>query len=393
MRVRTIELRILGLGLTGLWIAAFALVLLGYRPGGPIDLLVGVAAAGPIPVAIAAVVWPPVARGNRAFASIAWLAVGAMLLLIPSLGDLITQLARGGPQTLLPSAEAAYPWLVALAATSWFAGLGIARRRLGETALRRRRLRAGTAIGLALVVATGSAFSVAAVVNEVALGNRPSSASRFGPTDPALPLPDCGDPVTYGSTARVELLMDASVDGRRTGQVTLDGVRNGSDVRWTGFAATQVTIGQQGMTRVGGSAWILRPGTPWTGVQLRRADGQDLDRQLVAVALTPDNRAVAEDRGTSFVEGARAHHCRIPVDGATLRDALPEVNLLVGGEDISRWRGYLDFWVFADAEVGQVDGQLNGPATGLAEGALTATIRFRLTAVDRDEPVTVSPPS
>ena len=66
MRVRTIELRILGLALTALWTAAFLLVLLGYRPGGPIDLAVGLAAIGPIVVAVLAVAWPPVARGSPA---------------------------------------------------------------------------------------------------------------------------------------------------------------------------------------------------------------------------------------------------------------------------------------------------------------------------------------
>ena len=184
MRVRTIELRILAAALAGLWLAAFGLILVGYRPGGPADILVGIAAAGPILIAVAALLWPPVARGDRAFAVIAWLALGAMLLLVPSLGGLLTQLGGRGPQTLLPSLEAAYPWILALVATGVFAGLGIARRRLGDTALRRRRLGMGTVFGLAMVLAAGSAFSTAAIVNELALDNRPAIASRFGPTDP-----------------------------------------------------------------------------------------------------------------------------------------------------------------------------------------------------------------
>ena len=97
-------------------------------------MLVGIAAAGPILIAIAAVAWPPVARGDRAFAAIAWLALVAMLLLVPSIAGLVTQLVGRGPQTLLPSFEAAYPWLVALFATALFAGLGLARRRLGGAA-------------------------------------------------------------------------------------------------------------------------------------------------------------------------------------------------------------------------------------------------------------------
>lgn len=392
MRVRTIELRILAATLAGMWIAACALVLVGYRPGGPADVAVGLALAGPILVALAGVVWPPVARGDRAFASIAWLGLGAILLLLPSLAGIAGQLAAGGPQTLLPSAEAAYPWLLALLATGWFAGLGIARRRLGETALRRRRLVLGTAIGTGLVVVTGSTFTVAAVANELALRDRPVASSRFGPTDPEAELAACSDLLWPGATARVELRMDTEVDSLRTGQVVIGGIRDGADVRWTGFAATRATLGQHGITRVGDRAWSRQPGTSWQPIPLGSAAGQDLDRQLVVAALTSDNRAAAEDRGLAYIEGARARHCRIPIDGATLRAALPAINLLVGGVDVSRWRGELDWWVFADGELGMVDGQVSGPATGIAEDALIATLRLRLTAVDRGRPVSVQPP-
>src|SRR5215218_1798655 len=157
----------LGVALTTLWAAAFLLVLFGYRPGGPVDVAVGLAAIGPILIALAAVAWPPVAHGDRAFAGIAWLALGAILLLVPSLAGLVQQLEGRGPQTLLPSAEAAYPWLLALLATGLFAGLGIARRRLGGTAVRRRRLVVGSALGTGLVLVTESAFGAAALVNEL----------------------------------------------------------------------------------------------------------------------------------------------------------------------------------------------------------------------------------
>lgn len=388
-----IELRILAAALAGLWIAAFALVLFGYRPGGPVDLAVGVAAGGPIVIAAAAVRWPPVAHGDRAFAGIAWLALGAILLLLPSLQGLVAQLAGRGPQTLLPSLEAAYPWLLALLGTSLFAGLGIARRRLGETALRRRRLLLGSGIALVMVLVAGAAFTTAAVVNELALGNRPSIASQFGPTDPTLETPPCGGPMVPGPTARLELRMDAAIDGQRSGQVLISGIRDGADVRWTGYAATRLTLGQHGIARIGDRAWKLEPNAIWTAATPDQASGRDLDRQLMAVALTMGNRAVAEDRGLAFIEGARARHCRIAIDGRTLRLSLPEIDLLVGETDVSRWRGVLDFWVFADGQLGQADGQLSGPATGLADGALLATIRFRLTAVDRGLPILVLAPA
>jgi len=393
VRVRGIELRILGVALAGLWFAAFGLVLLGYRPGGPVDILVGISAVGPLLVAMAAVRWPPVANGDRAFAAIAWLALGAMLLLVPSLAGLVSQLAGRGPQTLLPSLEAAYPWLLALVATGLFAGLGITRRRLGGAAVRRRRLATGIVTGLVLVVLAGTAFASAAIINELALSGRPAIASRFGPVDPTLDPPACDGPLVAGTTARLDLRMDGSIDTRYTGRVELGGIRNGADVLWSGFAGTRLTLGNQGMGRIAGRTWELSPGRPWTRVDTRRGDGRDLDRQLVLVALVPANRRVAEDHGLDTIEGARARHCRITVNGAIMREALPEIDLFVGQTDVSRWRGQVDYWVFADGQLGQADGEISGPATGIDGDALLAGIRFRLLAFDRGLPVTVPAPT
>ncbi len=391
MRVRAIELRILAMVLVVLWFVVFGLVLIGYRPGGPIDLAVGLAAIGPILIALVAVRWPPLARGDRAFAATAWLGLAAVLLLIPSIAGVVTQLVGRGPQTLLPSFEAAYPWAIALFATALFAGLGVARRRLGGGALRRRRLAAGGLIAIAMVLAAGSVFSAVALVNELALGDRPAIASRFGPTDPALEPPPCNGALTVGQTARLDLRLDGSIDDRRTGQVVIGGIRDGSDVRWNGFAATRLLVGQVGAARVGDDAWERQPGRGWAPAPLAALDGRDLDVPLVDEALTPANRSVAEDRGLAYIEGARARHCRVTVDGETLRRAVPEVDLLVGETDISRWRVDLDYWVFADGQLGQADGRATGPAGTLQEDALLATIRFRLTAVDRGLPVTVFP--
>lgn len=392
VRVRTIELRILAAVLVGLWLTAFVLILVEYRPGGPVDTLVGIAAAGPILIAVAALVWPPVARSDRAFTVIAWIALGAMLLLIPSLGGLVSQLTGRGPQTLLPSLEAAYPWLLALVATAVFAGLGIARRRLGDTALRRRRLVMGTVLGCGMVLAAGGIFSTMAIVNELALGDRPAITSRFGPTDPDLEPPLCSGVILYGTTAVLDLRMDSSLDGQFTGQVAIRGTRSGTDFAWDGFAATRLTLGQHGMTRIDDRTWELAPGHPWAVAKPGRSLGRDLDRSMLLVALNPANRAVAEDRGISFIEGARARHCRIAADGTMIRDALPEVDMLVGDTDLARWRGDLDYWVFADGQLGQVDGRISGPALDLSDDALVAGIRFRITAVDRGSPITVLPP-
>ncbi len=170
-----------------------------------------------------------------------------------------------------------------------------------------------------MVLAAGSLFSVTAIVNELALGNRPAIASRFGPTDPELEPPDCWRfPEGRVRPHALELHMDASVDDRRTGQVVIEGIRNGANVHWSGFAATALMVGQLGVTRIWPDAWQRMPGTGWYPTGLGRVTGSDLDRQLVLEALTPDNRSVAEDRGLAFIEGARARHCRVTIDGDTL---------------------------------------------------------------------------
>jgi len=392
MRVRVIELRILGAVLSALWLVTFALILFGYRPGGPVDVLVGIAASGPIAVAATAVVWPPVARSPRAFALMAWLALVPILLLVPSIAGLVTQLEGRGPQTLLPSAEAAYPWLLALLGTGVFAGLGIARHRLGDRSPRHRRLVIGIALGVAATLVAGTAFAAAAVYNELSLGDRPAISSRFGPTDPTLEPPRCDGPIAVGATANVTLRMDSSVDGAPSGQLEVSGKRSGMDIRWDGYVTSSVAFGRTGFARVDGTAWDLLPNYGWVALSPAKSQGYDMDRELLLEALTPAQRSVVEDAGLSYLEGARARHCRVALDGTTLRQALPEVTLLLGETDVSRWRGEVDFWVFADGQIGQADGFANGPGLGLASDALSAEVRFRLIAIDRGVPMAVRLP-
>ncbi len=202
MRVRRFELRLLAAALTAGWLAVSALVLLAYHPGGPIDSLVGLAALPAVAIALAALAWPPIARGDRAFAAIAWIGIGAALVLTPSIGGLVQQLQAGGPQTLLPSLEAAYPWLLALAGTAVFAGLGIARRLVGESAVRRTRLGLGLVLGATMAIATASLFTGAAIANDLALREHPPATSRFGPTDPDLEPPPCDGRLAPGPVCR-----------------------------------------------------------------------------------------------------------------------------------------------------------------------------------------------
>ena len=117
-----------------------------------------------------------------------------------------------------------------------------------------------------------------------------------------------------------------------------------------------------------------------------------VDLQALEVALTPGYRATAEDHGVEVIEGARARRCRIAIDGATFRDAFPQIAWLVGDADLHRWRGQLDYWVFLDGQLGQVAGSANGEAGGIVPDALSGTIDVRLTATERGRDSFIYPP-
>ena len=393
MRVRRFELRLLAIVLTAAWAAAAALVIAGYRPGGPIDVLVGLAALPAAIVAALALLWPPVARGDRAFWAIGGLGVAALLLLLPSIAGLVAQLQAGGAQTLLPSLEAAYPWLLALGATALFTGLGIARRVLGGDAIRRRRLILGATIAMVLTLAIGGAFAGAAIANDLALQGRPAAESPFGPTDPSLKPPPCDGPIAAGRSAHVSLALTGQVDLRASmGDIALDGVREGSDLRWTAAAATSTVLGTFGAARIGSDAWTYDARTGWTPAQPASLDDATLDLLVVTAALAPGDRVAAESLGIDDIEGARARHCRTAVDGETFRAAFPQVAWLVGDEPMARWRGDLEYWVFGDGEVGQVVGRISGEGASLTPKGIQGTIRVTMTATDRDQPMVVVAP-
>ncbi|HEX5822952.1 MAG TPA: hypothetical protein VFY18_00710 [Candidatus Limnocylindrales bacterium] len=392
MRVRTFELRLIALVLAACWAVAAGVVLVAYRPGGPIDVAVGVAALLPAVVALAGVAWPPLARGERAFAAIVCLAAGSLLVLVPSIADVTGQLGGRGVQTLLPSGEAAYPWVLALLGTSLFSGFGIARRRLGEAAMRRRRLVRGIALAAVLAAGSGLVFSAVAMGNELALRDRIASSSRFGPTDPDREPPECDGPMGIGPAARVGVHFEGSLDGRSLGTIDLAGERSVSDVRWLAYVATSRDLGLHGATSIGIDAWIRDPVAGWRRATTADVRDATLDVLAFRVALSPAARAAAQSSGVGLIEGARGRQCRIQVDGPTFRAAFPEVTWLVGTADLARWRGHLDYWVFADGQIGRIAGSVNGDAADIREGALQATIRVDLTATDRDATVRITPP-
>jgi hypothetical protein len=392
VRVRTFELRLIGLVLAACWAVGAGLVLVGYRPGGPIDVGVGLAALLPAIVALGGAVWPPVARGDRAFAGMVTLATGSLLVLVPSVADISNQLGARGAQTLLPSVEAAYPWVLALIGTCLLTGFGIARRRLGEAAMRRRRLARGLVLASLLATASGVVFAAVATANELALRDRIAASSRFGPTDIDREPPTCDGPMGIGPSARLAVRLEGSLDGRAMGSIDLAGERSAADVRWLAYVATSRTLGLHGAALIGEGAWIREPFAGWrrsTSVEVGEAA---VDLTAFRVALSPEARAAAESRGVGLIEGARGRECRIAVDGPTFRRAFPGVAWLVGDVDLAHWRGQLDYWVFLDGQIGRIEGSVNGDAADIAAGALQATIRVELNATDRGATLVITPP-
>jgi hypothetical protein len=392
VRVRLFELRLLAVALTLLWAAGGGIVLIGYRPGGPWDLLVGATAGLPLLLAVAPIVWPPLVTSNRAAAGVFWIGLIAALFLVPSIASVTGQVLARSSEPLVPSAEVMYPWAAALLATSLFAGLGVSRQFIAETGLGRKRMAAS--IGFALVTTSliGIAFAGVSLADNAALQDMPAVYSRFGPTSAALTPPDCDQPLKSTPTAQLSLEVWGDVDLRSIGSLDLTGQRSGKDVLWTAQVVRSDLFGQFGAARVASSAWELAPGQGWRTVPAVAIDSQLVDTTATAEALSTGNRATAEDHGLEFVEGARARHCRVAIDGLTFLASFPQAVWLIGNADLTTWRGEINYWIFGDGEIGQLTGSVNGNAQSILPHGLLATVEVKLTATNRGAPVTISPP-
>jgi len=392
VRTRFIATRLLAIILAGMWAAAGGLLLIWYRPGGPADLLVGICALVPLGIAAAAVAWPPVVRGPASYRVIVGLAAATGIVLIPTIGAMGQQLMGHGLQTLLPSPEAAYPWALAILGTSLFTAIGLSRRILGAEASRTRRLTVAAGGGLLLAAVSGGLIASVAIANDLTLASTPAGASRFGPTDPNLALPHCDDAPAAGPSASLELQLSGTIDRASIGGARVRGVRSGSDFRWSADVATVSALGLAGAVRLGSNAWLRDPGAGWNPANPAQIDGQSLDLAVVDFALSPAQVASAEELGTAYVEGAHARHCRVAVDGATFRRAFPEVNWLAGNADLSPWRGEVEYWLFADDQVGDVVAWLEGAGFAIREGAIQGRLDALLTATYRGGSFTISAP-
>jgi hypothetical protein len=392
VRVRLFELRLLAVALTLLWAAGGGIVLIGYRPGGPWDVLVGVSATLPFLVSVTPIVWPPLVTSNRGAAGVFWIGLVAALLLVPAIVSITAQVMTRRSEPLLPSLEVVYPWAGALLATSLFAGLGMSRHLIPETGIGRKRLAASVAFALVTTTLIGATFAGVSVADDAALRDKPATYSRFGPTSPELTPPACGNRVQPARSAQLELDIWGNVDGNSIGSVTLIGGRDGDDLSWTAQVVRSDLFGQLGAVRIGSAAWSRSPGHDWARIAATTLDTDTIDATAEGQTLASGNVATAEDRGLEFVEGARARHCRVAIDGLTFQASFPQIVWLVRDASLKTWRGEVDYWIFGDGEVGLMTGSVNGNAQAILPHGLLATVEIRLTATDRDVFIPMTPP-
>jgi hypothetical protein len=401
--------RLVALLLLVLWAGLAVTILLYYRPGGPWDVLVAAAAFAPVVIAAAAVIRPPLARVGhpeawRANLVVAWVGLLAVLLVAAVLVLEVRMVVEPGDQTLLPSLEVAYALILALGSLSLYAALGISEipARPGSRAQGRMLHAAGLAV---ILTATATCLlGVAALANDVALRDRPTGPSRFGPTDPTLQPPSCDTPVELGPSAVVETEAQAVIDGTTIGAASIQGIRDGLDETWSGSAEGDFVRARASYTRVGPQAWLALgaadPGRIMIDpFRLEGTDGITLDGPLVALLTATDPEVVAEDLGVGLVSGARARHCRTAVDGPTALATFLPLRWLAGGQlltvthPLEEWRGTLDWWVFTDGQLGQAAVDVHGyPGEAWPTSGIAGTLSARLTALDRDQPRTISPP-
>jgi hypothetical protein len=405
MHLRRSVYRFIAGVLTLLWGAAGVLVLTGYRTGGAGDLLVGLSALLPASVAAAGIIWPPAAatrRDSRAEdpripTALGWVGILSALVLAPSVAGLAGNLSGSPIRPLVPSAETAYGFVLALAGTCLFSAAGIARAILRDRFPTRGGLVLGGALALVLTLAGTASFAGAALLNDAALRAQ-SEGERWGPVDPSLSPPRCSEELATGPSAEVGLTATARVDSAPAGGLSLAGVRSGDAERWEAPVDAHRVRGQFEYVRIPPTAWRRTDGGPWSVVQSGEARAT-LDT-AVADALTPSARASAEEIGIEEVGGARARHCRAAVDGPIALRAVPALRWLIGGTpfdttpQLDLWRGEIDWWVFADRQLGIASVTIHGPAFGgdWPVRGFQVTLEARLTALDRGQPQVVTPP-
>lgn len=406
-------MRGLAVALAGLWTATALAVAAAYRPGGPLDILVALICFGPLLVAIVGVAWPPVADRHRHRVALAWLWIAAILLAIPVLYGVISTLAADDQRSLVPSAEAAYAGLLAVFAMALFSVTGFVHERRRAAIFERRATLLAILLALALTALIAAAFVLVVLINDDSLRASQPPRSPYGPTDPERVPPFCDDPIRLGRQAIVTIWATSSLDDVVRGEALLSGQRRGIDESWSGSWSGPDGSGRTAYLRLGRQAW-LNADTPdpasvegeWlaTDPDPFEMSGQDrltMDGPPLAWVDVPRGSIVAEDLGLELIGGASARHCRTFMDGPTaLARFLPLRWLLRDDsghdeDDIRRWRGEMDWWVFGDGELGRAVVEVSGSRadTDWQATGVRAELQAELEALDRDRAVEVSLPA
>ena len=405
-------MRLLAVMLTVLWAVTAIVIAVAYRPGGPVDIAVALACFIPVVIADMGVIWPAKKMQRVHRLALVWVWIGAVLFTLPVVYGVGTTLSDHGPRGLVPSVEAAYGGAIALYLTSFFSVVGIVHRRRGVRPLERRASWLAAAAAAGLTIVAGLAFVFVAVVNEHELREEAPASSRYGPTEPDAVPPYCDEPLALGPNARVLITAKSSLDNADRGTAVLEGRRGSTDEAWGGSWAGVDGEGRQAYLRVGQLAW-LNDGTDDLGAPTRTwrevppnpfgllgDDGLTMDGAPYALAAVPRGEIVPEDLGLEHIEGARARHCRTFIDGPTALDTFLPLRWLLVDSDahpegvISRWRGEMDWWVFADGELGLAAVEVSGPLseTPLDDEGVRVVLEAELSATDRDRRVDVAVP-
>ena len=301
---------------------------------------------------------------------------------------------RRGAQTLLPSVEAAYPWVLALLGTSLFAGFGIARRVLGEAAMRRRRLR-GVPSRRSSRSWPGPAFAARRDGQRARPPRSRRRSSRFGPTTRRATRRSATARWRIGTSARLELHLTATSTAGRSAASTSPATRVRRRRPLAGLRRDErrSSARRRGPDRRPrrGSACRSAAGAGATPAEV--ADGT-VDLKAFATALRPEARAAAESVAST---SSKAHGPAVPD-----RDRRPDVPAGVPAGRLARRRRRARP-LAGRARLLGLPGRPDRPdrpaastATrrGIAPTARSRrTIRVDLTATDRGSPVTVTPPA
>ena len=419
MRVRAIHLRLLSGTAALLWGAAVVAVAVGYRPGVPVAPLLAATPVVGLGASLAALAWPPLVRGRRESAVVAWAGILELLLLAPSVGGLVAALHQASATPFLPSLEDAYGWFLALGAASLLAGLGVSRRVLGGTSIRRARAGLAGLIAVAMLAVGSGVSGVAALGTELALTSTAGPAGPFASAAPPLP-PACSTLPGVPGNASVSVQAAAWSGNQKVGTVTLAGTRAGDNESWTAsLTGWPVDSGREppslAYTRVGSSAWLRPAGAPWSEVPVVEEitpyvevgatpapvilqDRETLDSEVVRVTLASPARLAAEDIGIEIVDGVRARHCRLLAGGSVALQAFRPLRWLIGQPPLSDttaiadWRGNLDWWLLPDGRLAMVSVSVEGLNPGWP-GGLQGTLQATLTTHPLASPPPIAAPT